>query len=476
MTDSSFVATSVDGAAAEPTVKPRLRRVLGVGGLVLFGLAYMDPLAVFDTYGVVSQTTHGHVPTAYIVTFTAMLFTAGSYAVLVRAYPSAGSAYTFARRAFGGRVGFLTGWSLMLDYLLLPLINYLLIGIYLHALIPEVPASVFCLIAIALVTTVNVVGVVIMNRLNYVLVGLQLLFIVVFSVISLIYLRNNPGVSLLQPLYSSGFDGGDIFGGAAVVALSFLGFDAVSTMSEEARDPRRTVPIAIVLTVLAGGVIFLVVSYCATIIVPDYRSIDDPDSAALQVVVAAGGHTLQNFFIVAYMCACGAAALSSQVSVTRILFAMGRDGVLPKAVFGRISRRFHTPIGAALVVSAISLFALIADLETMASIVSFGALAAFTLVNLSVIKHFLIDLHRRGWRSWLVYAAMPTIGVALTGWLWTSLSMSAFAIGFSWMAVGLIYLAVITRGFRHSTPEVDFDAGETPIEPDLTTSPERTPR
>lgn len=474
MTDSSIAAASDERVTAGPGDKPHLRRVLGVGGLVLFGLAYMDPLAVFDTYGVVSQTTHGHVPTAYIVTFMAMLFTAGSYAVLVHAYPSAGSAYTFARRAFGGQVGFLTGWSLMLDYLLLPLINYLLIGIYLNALFPAVPAAVFCLAAVALVTIVNVVGVVIMNRLNYVLVGLQLLFIVVFSVVALVYLRNNPGVSLLQPLYTSGFGGGDILGGAAIVALSFLGFDAVSTLSEEARNPRRTVPLAIILTVVLGGVIFLVVSYCATLVVPDYRTITDPDSAALQVVVAAGGHTLQNFFIVAYMCACSAAALSSQVSVTRILYAMGRDGVLPRTVFGRISGRFHTPIGAALVVSAISLFALIADLETMASIVSFGALAAFTLVNLSVIKHFLIDLGRRGWRSWLVYAAMPAIGVALTGWLWTSLSMDAFAVGFSWMAVGVVYLAVLTRGFRKPAPEVDFDAGETPIE--NMTPPERTPR
>ncbi|GJN96282.1 putrescine importer [Mycobacterium marinum] len=459
---------------SQPTGEPRLRRALGVAGLVAFGLAYIDPLAMFDTFGVVSQTTHGHVPTAYVVTFVAMLFTAASYAVLVHAYPSAGSAYTFARRSFGGNVGFLTGWALMLDYLLLPLVNYLLIGIYLNAQFPAVPAPVFWLAAIALVTTVNIVGVVIMNRLNFALVGLQLAFVLVFITVSLLYLRDHPDASLLQPLYSAGFRGGDILGGAAVVALSFVGFDAVSTMAEEARNPRRTVPLAIILTVLIGGATFLSVSYCATLVEPDYRAITTPNSAALQIVVSAGGHSLQTFFIIAYMCACSAAALSSQVSVTRILYAMGRDGVLPRAVFGRISRRFRTPIGAALVVSAVSTLALIADLETMASIVSFGALAAFTLVHLAVTKHFLIDQRRRGWRSWALYAAMPAVGVVLTGWLWTSLSVGAFAIGFAWLGIGTTYLAVLTRGFREPAPAVDFDADAAPIQTEIALTKEGT--
>ncbi|WP_431236029.1 APC family permease (plasmid) [Mycolicibacterium psychrotolerans] len=434
-----------------------LRRVLGVTGLVIFGLAYMDPMAVFDTYGVVSQTTHGHVPTAYLVTFGAMIFTAFSYAVLVRAYPSAGSTYTYARRAFGGAIGFLTGWALMLDYLLLPLINYLLIGIYLNAQFPAVPAWAFCLAGVVVVTTVNIVGIVIMHRTNLALVGLQLAFVLVFLVVAALYTHDHPGTSLLQPLYDQGFDGGDVLGGAAVVSLSFLGFDAVSTMSEDAHHPRRTVPKAIVLTALLGGLIFFSVSYAASLIQPNYQDISDPDSAAHDLVAIAGGPWLQAFFLASYMAACIAAALSAQAGVTRILFAMGRDGVLPRVIFGRISKRFHTPVGATLFVAALSLAALVADLETMASIVSFGALAAFSLVNLSVIKHFLIDQRRRGITAILIYGISPVIAFGLTAWLWLSLSMLAFTVGMGWLLAGFCYLLGLTRWFRRPIPEVSFD-------------------
>jgi putrescine importer len=445
---------------APPPPAQRLRRVLGVTGLVVFGLAYMDPLAAFDTYGVVSYTTHGHVPTAYAVTFCAMIFTAWSYAVLVRAYPSAGSAYVYARRAFGGLPGFLTGWALMLDYLLLPMINYLLIGIYLNAQFPMVPAWAFCLTAVALVTSVNIVGIVLLNRANFALVGLQLVFALVFLVVAAMYVRDHPGTSLMQPLYESGFGGGDILAGAAIVALSFLGFDAVSTMSEDARDPRRTVPIAIMLTALLGGITFFSISYAATMIQPNYLDIEDPDSAAHDLVALAGGQWLQVFFLTSYLAACTAAAMSAQASVTRILFAMGRDRVLPQAVFGRLSARFRTPLGATLFVGTVSLVALFADLETMASIVSFGALAGFSVVNMSVIKHFLIDQRKRGARAFAAYGVAPAIAFCLTGWLWLSLSGFALIVGMCWLTVGLLYLTYLTRGFRRRIPEVSFDAGD----------------
>lgn len=439
-----------------------LRRVMGVPSLVIFGLAYMVPLTVFTTYGLVAVTTGGHVPTAYLVTLVAMLFTAFSYAALVKAFPRAGSAYTYARRAFGGHVGFLTGWSLMIDYLLLPLINYVLMGIYLNAQLPGIPPWVFALAGVLLITGLNIVGITVVRNANLVLVGLQLVFAAVFVVCAVLHTLQNPGVSLLQPLYDAGLTFPGLLAGAAMLALSFLGFDAISTLSEEARDPQRTVPRAIILTTIIGGLIFTVIAYVSTLVVPNVADIENPDAAANQIMEVAAGRWLELFFLIAYIAGCIAAALASQASVARILFAMGRDGVLP-SFFARLSRRYRTPIGAAIFVGVVSLAALFADLNTVASLISFGALAAFSLVNLSVIKHFLIDEGRRGGAAVFRYGVLPALGFALTAWLWFSLSPLALTVGLVWIGVGVVWLAVLTRGFRRRPPEVEFDdEAETP--------------
>lgn len=441
-----------------------LRRVMGVPSLVIFGLAYMVPLTVFTTYGLVAVTTGGHVPTAYLVTLVAMLFTAFSYAALVKAFPRAGSAYTYARRAFGGHVGFLTGWSLMIDYLLLPLINYVLMGIYLNAQLPGIPPWVFALAGVLLITGLNIVGITVVRNANLVLVGLQLVFAAVFVVCAVLHTLQNPGVSLLQPLYDAGLTFPGLLAGAAMLALSFLGFDAISTLSEEARDPQRTVPRAIILTTIIGGLIFTVIAYVSTLVIPNVADIANPDAAANQIMEVAAGRWLELFFLIAYIAGCIAAALASQASVSRILFAMGRDGVLP-SFFARLSRRYRTPIGAAIFVGVVSLAALFADLNTVASLISFGALAAFSLVNLSVLKHFLIDEGLRGGAAILRYGVLPALGFALTAWLWFSLSPLALTVGLVWIGVGVVWLAVLTRGFRRRPPEVEFDdEAETPAQ------------
>ena len=439
-----------------------LRRVMGVPSLVFFGLAYMVPLTVFTTYGLVATTTNGHVPTAYIVTLIAMLFTAFSYAALVRVIPRAGSAYTYARKAFGGHIGFLTGWSLMLDYLLLPLINYVLMGIYLNTQLPGVPGWAFALVGVIVITGLNIVGVSVLRNANLVLVGIQLLFALVFVVSAVGYISANPTASLMQPLYDAGLSLPGLLSGAAILALSYLGFDAISTLSEEARDASRTVPRAIILTTVIGGLIFIVISYVSTLLIPNVADIVNPDAAANQIMQVAGGRPLELFFLVSYVAGCVAAALTSQASVARILFAMGRDGVLPRKVFGVISERFRTPIGASLFVGVVSLAALFIDLNTIASLISFGALAAFSIVNLSVIKHFLFDEKLRGAGAIVRYGVLPGLGFVMTGWLWFSLSGLALIVGLVWIGVGVLYLAVLTRGFRRRPPEVGFDESDEP--------------
>ena len=433
-----------------------LKRVLGVPFLVLFGLTYMAPVTVFTTYGVVTGISNGHLPASYIVALATMLFTALSYAHMSRAIPRAGSAYAYTQQAFGGNVGFATGWTLMLDYLFIPMINFLLIGIYMNTQFPAVPAWVFSLVSLVLVFGLNVVGIKFIGRLSATVVAASVLMIGIFVALVLNQVLNADAPSMLAP-FSFGADGlGPIFAGAAVLSLSFLGFDAISTLSEDAKNPSRSIPTAIVLTTLAGGLIFIAVAWAGALAHPDYTSFTDPDAAGIELMAGVGGEVLTAIFVAVYVVGSFGSAMASQASVTRIIYSMGRDGLLPRRM-GMLNRRFATPIYATLVVSVVSLTFLFVDLTTAASVVSFGALVAFSMVNLSVIKTFFVDSKARGPLGALLYLVLPLVGFALTLWLWTSLSGTSLVVGIAWFLAGMVFLAVRTKGFRVAPPKLTFE-------------------
>jgi amino acid transporter len=198
-----------------------------------------------------------------------------------------------------------------------------------------------------------------------------------------------------------------------------------------------------------------VLSYLSQLVFPS-NQFADVDSGALDVVSAAGGKFLVVFFTSAYVAGALGSALTSQASVARILYAMGRDGILPRPVFGRLSHKYLTPMYAILVVSAVSLLAVVIKLETLASLISFGALVAFSAVNLSVIKHYYRDQGERSGGAVINNLVLPLIGFALTVWLWTSLSATALIIGLCWLAVGFVWLLGVTRGFTRATPVMDM--------------------
>jgi amino acid transporter len=433
----------------------QMARVLGLPSLLLFGLAYMVPLTVFTTYGIVTQTTGGHLPAAYAVTLVTMLFTAYSYGRMGAALPVAGSAYAYARKAFGGNVGFMVGWALLLDYLFMPMICYLVIGIYMAQYFPGVPQPVWIVGCIAAVLALNVLGIKLVTKANFALIGVQVVFIAVFVVASVKSVAASAPVSYVSPFYEHGMNTSGLFMGAATLCLSFLGFDAVSTLSEETRDPQRLLPKAIILCTLVSGLLFIFLAYLSQLALPDWKSFKDADSASLELMEHVGGHLLSAFFTAVYVAGCFACAMASQASVTRILFAMGRDGVLPRSIFGRRSVRFGTPVSATVAVSLLSLSALAISLDLASTMISFGALVAFSFVNLSMTRHHLGTLRLRGAGNLLRYGVVPIVGFLLTVWLWTSLSATTFRVGLIWLAVGLCQLLWLTRGFRRPAPRIE---------------------
>src|SRR3954451_12329039 len=222
------MSTTTDQRAGTPSGggEVRFKRVLGLPALVFFGLAYMVPLTVWTTYGIVTTSTKGHLPLAYLVTTVAMALTAYSYGRMVLVQPIAGSAYSYASRAFGRPVGFMVGWALMLDYIFLPMINYLLIGLYMKDYFPSTPEALWVILAVVLVTGLNILGIRLLAGMNLAFVAAQFIFIAVFAAMALGKIFGDVEVhSWTAPFYDSNTDLGLVFSGAAVLALSFLGFD-----------------------------------------------------------------------------------------------------------------------------------------------------------------------------------------------------------------------------------------------------------
>ncbi|WP_144460495.1 APC family permease [Siminovitchia fortis] len=436
------------------------KQVLTLLPVVLFGLAYMVPMTVFTTYGIVSQLTMGMLPAAYIVTLLTMLFTAYSYGRMVKAFPYTGSAYTYAQKSLNSHVGFFTGWILLLDYLFLPMINYLVLGIYLNAEFPSVPNWVWIILAILIVTFINIRGIKVVTNVNFFLIAFQVIVIAFFLILSVKTILNGGGTGTLfstLPFFNPEGSISLVFAGAAILCLSFLGFDAVTTLSEETVDAKRNIPKAIFLVTIIGGTLFIIVSYIGQMVYPDYMSFKDPDSAPLQIAIFIGGNMFKAMFLAGFVLGAFASATSSHASVSRLLFAMGRDTILPKKVFGYISPKFRTPVYSTVIVSLLALSSLVFSLDTVASFISFGALAAFTIVHISVIAHYFFKNKQRSTKDSFLYLVIPMIGIILCVWLWTSLSRDAFILGISWFVIGALYLAYLTKMFKKKPPELSFD-------------------
>ncbi|MET1034372.1 MAG: APC family permease [Arthrobacter sp.] len=433
-----------------------LTRTLTLPSLVLFGLAYLTPLIVLGIFGIIAETTGGAAPSAYLVALVAMLFTAHSYGRMSVAYPVAGSAYTYVRKSIDPRVGFLVGWAILLDYLFLPMVIWLIGGSYLSAQFPSVPIAAWIIGFILVTTVLNVLGIRVADKANYVLMAFQLLVIVFFVALSIGHVVSDEGVRGLfsaEPFMNATSGFGAITAGAAIAAYSFLGFDAVTTLTEEAVEPRKNMPRAIMLIALIGGGIFVVVSYATQLVHPG-GVFEDSASAASEIALQIGGTLFGAVFLAGLVAAQFASGLAAQASASRLLYAMGRDSVLPRGVFGRLNPRFHTPVLNLLITGGVGLIAIFLDVATSTSFINFGAFTAFTLVNVAVIFHYVRE--RRAGRTLnpVSYVVVPVLGAAVCAFLLSQLDANAVTLGLIWLAVGTVVLAVITRGFRVAPPEM----------------------
>lgn len=431
---------------------PHLSRSLGLWAIVGLGLGYMTPMTVFDTFGIVSDETHGVVPLAYLFALVAMVFTAVSYGRMTRVYPSAGSAYTYASEVIHPNFGFLIGWTSLLDYLLLPMVNAVIARIYFESFFPSLPSWVFVVVYVAGITLLNLWSMKGTSRVNGFLVVFQTVLILVFVVLAWKAIQNGMGegtVFTLKPLYHDDVHMQAVIAGATVVCFSFIGFDAITMYAEEAKSP-DTVPRAIVLALLIGGAIFFVGAWFSQVAFPTLEGFEVTDDTLPEIALKVGGEFFKILFTSAALAAVIASSLSSHASVSRMIYVMGRNGK------GRVSHwlsyihpRYLTPTHTILVVGMVSLLAMKFTLEFISSMINFGALIAFTIVNLTVIIFFAFRLKQRRTPAEIVRnMILPFIGMCLTGVLWVNLHFDALAYGGIWLTIGVILLLTITRGFR----------------------------
>lgn len=433
-----------------------LVRTLNLRSLVLFGLAYLTPIIVLGIFGIIAETTGGAAPAAYLVAMVAMLFTAHSYGRMSVAYPVAGSAYTYVRKSIDSRVGFLVGWAILLDYLFLPMVIWLIGGSFLSAQFPSIPIAVWILLFILITTALNILGIKVADKANYVLMAFQILVIVFFVVLSIgniVHTSGTGGLVSSEPFFNAGSSLSTISAGAAIAAYSFLGFDAVTTLTEETIDPKKNMPRAIMLIALIGGGIFVVVAYFTQLVHPG-SVFSDSASAASEIALQIGGTLFGAVFLAGLVAAQFASGLAAQASASRLMYAMGRDSVLPKAVFGRLSAKFHTPVANIVIAGIIGLIAIFLDVATSTSFINFGAFTGFTLVNLSVIFYYFRQ-RRAGIRLNVIsYVGVPAVGAVVCGYLLSQLDINAITLGLSWLGIGIVVLLFLTKGFRKAPPEM----------------------
>lgn len=428
--------------------KQQLKRVLTVPDMIVYGLIFMVPIAPFGIYGGVFADSGGMPALVYVVGTLAMVFTALSYGMLIREWPVSGSVYAYTSRGLGPGVGFVTGWTLLLDYLLIPVLMYVVASTALSSIVPEIPAWAFSVIFVVVNTFVNVRGIALTDIVNRVALVLEVLVLAVFVVLGIRWLLVDPasrGFSL-QPFYNPAtFDPRLVMSAVSLGVLSFLGFDGIATLSEEAKDGRRGPGRAMMASLAIVGSLFVLQTYIAGCISPDGAVFArDSGNAFYLVAQVVGGRWLYVVCAVATALAWGIfTALAAQTAVSRILFSMGRDRTLPRAL-ATVSPKYETPYVASVFVGALSLVLVLTfgqlGTDTISLFVNFGALTAFLMLHVTVIGYFFVK--KRDGR-WVAHLLVPLAGIAVIGFTWLGLDVPAKVLGVIWMSVGIVYYLVM---------------------------------
>ena len=429
-----------------------LHRSLSFADLLVYGLVFMVPIAPFGIFGGVFQGSGGMVALAYAIGMVAMMFTALSYAQMSRAFPMAGSVYTYAGRGIAAPVGFLAGWMILLDYVLVPGLLYLIAGVAMNTLLPSVPVWLWLVGFVVLNTAVNYLGIELTAKVNKVMLVGELVVLLVFIVIGVVALTQGKGRGFdLTPLYNPDtFSLSLVFGAVSIAVLSFLGFDGISMLAEENKDSARAIGRSMVAALLLAGALFIVQTWVAALLVPEPDRLiaerDPGGTAFYDAAEVASGAWLAKLTALATAIAWGFAnSLVAQAATSRLLYAMARDRQLP-AFLARIHPTKGVPVNATLLTAAVSLvlglYMATRDdgISLLSTLVNVGALTAFLVLHVSVVVHHVV---RGGSRDWWRHVVVPVLGFAILAYVLVNAQLAAKWLGVLWLALGVLALLVL---------------------------------
>jgi amino acid transporter len=368
-------------------------------------------------------------------------------------YPSSGSVYTYISRELNPHVGFVVGWAMFLEYLFQPIQNALYAALAIQRMTPRLPFAILALLTVGLITFLTVQGIRFTARTDEVLLGFMMLVTTVFLVEAFRYIvlhHRYAGLMSLEPIYNPAtFNLRGLAAGTSLAALVFIGFDGVSILAEEVKNPKRNVLLASVLVVVFTGLFSGLQVYMAQRVWPDYTTLQNPETAFMDVARTASGPYLFAAYGVMLIVSSIACGLAGHVGASRLLYSMGRDDVLPKKIFGHLSVKKSNPIYNVWIIGVLAYIGVITiPWEHAAEVVTFGALLAFMGVNLAALRHFWFSREAIGHRNFFVDAFIPSFGIVFCFVLLLSLQMWTKWAGLIWLVIGIAYAAYKTRGFK----------------------------
>ena len=439
---------------------PGLKRVLGLSSLVLYGIILIQPTAPMPLFGAAASLARGHVVTTILIGMFAMLFTAISYGRMANAYPSAGSAYTYVSREIHPSLGYFVGWGMIFDYVMNPIISVIWISKAAMNLIPEIPFGVYAIAFTCLFTAMNLRGIESSSRTNSVIATGLGVVIILFLAAAVRYLFLHPPVNAgewTRPFYDpKTFAFSSVSAGASLAVLTYIGFDGISTLSEEVHNPRRNILLATVLVCVITGILASVQVYFAQLIWPG-TTFPDQDTAFCYIAGKAGGQWLFHTVNLALLVATIGSGSGAQLGAGRLLYGMGRDNAIPGKFFAAINPRTRIPSNNIILVVVIILGGVfLLSYPLGAQLLNFGALIAFMGVNLSsFVRYFLRSEHKT-----FSHFIVPFLGFSVCLYLWLSLGIKAKIVGISWLSLGLIYGAYRTNWFRNPLQFVRLESND----------------
>jgi amino acid transporter len=454
MAEEKKAAASADSSQLEQFgYKQELRRSLGLRDVVLYGVLFII-IAPQSIWGLVQVQGLGMSTLVYIIGFIAIMFTALSYMRMSNKFPIAGSVYSYVQRGINPHVGFIAGWLILLDYCIAPALLYVMVGNWGSLLVPGSPAWLWILVFIVFNTFVTIRGINLTKGLDLVIFIIEVVAVIAFVALGCKYILGPSGSGFsMDPIWQpEKVNASFIAAGISIAALNFLGFDGISTLAEETENPERNIGRGIMIALAIIIVAFIAQTYIASLIQPDYASWDEQhmDNAFFYGVQIIGGDVFYRIMLVINIVAVGIAnIMNAQLAASRLLYGMGRDKVIP-SVFGKVHPKYKTPYVGAIFIGIVALILTnILGMADLSTLVNFGALASFIMLNFAVFWYFFVKHNqRKTFGDWVKYLICPWCGILILAYVFTGFQPLTYTVGITWFVIGLIVGAVKSHGYK----------------------------